>query len=109
MATAQRRTRAPGTASHCVYVEISDQGGRHVPVEVEIEVLQGAHGQILELAEVEMGGEEVEAYHGPVHVLSSLLARVVVHGDGVVEEAAECARRVKPLNEESKHDGRFVW
>lgn len=102
-------TDAHGGGGLALRVEISDQGGRHVPVQVEIEVLQGVHGQILELVEVEMGGEEVEAYHGPVHVLSSLLARVVSHGDGFVEEAAECARRVKPLNEERKHGGRFVW
>lgn len=99
---------ADGGEGLALGVEVGDEARRHVPVAPEVEVLDGVHGEVLELVEREMRGEEVQAQDGPVDVLRSLLTGVVGTLDRIVQILSKLRALVDPFYKESKHGRRFT-
>lgn len=89
-------------------VEVAHELRADVPVAAEVEVLHGVHGQVLQVVQAEVGGEEVQADEGPLEVEEVGGPALARRREGVLEEAAEAARRVEPLDEEGEHGGRLA-
>ena len=89
-------------------VEIGDETGGNVPVAAQVEVLEGVHGEVLQVEDGKVRSEEMQVNEGPVELAGGLVARLMGSGDGVVEEASEGGARVQPLNEEGEHGRRLA-
>lgn len=101
-------TQAHGGQSFTFGVEVRDERLVGIPVALEVEVLDGIHGGVLQLVKREARGEQVKTDHGPVEVLRGRLAFVERVADGIVQVPAEGGRVPQPLGEEDEHGGRLA-
>lgn len=78
-------------------VDVSDELRLDVPVASKIEVLYGVHGQVLELRDLELRGEQVKIDQVPMQVLAATIPL------GLVDKIVEVASLVDPVAEQIKH------